>query len=101
MTNDTTWNIWQDVFQMKLISSLSNANNKELKIRQKENINTLLETNGLTKYASITPGIAGNISQKLDAGLFIYGSIIQAGLFIQVDAELISTKTQEVIQLFL
>ena len=36
MTNDTTWNIWQDVFQMKLISSLSNANNKELKIRQKK-----------------------------------------------------------------
>jgi AraC-like DNA-binding protein/TolB-like protein len=100
MTNDTNWNIWQDGIQMKLISSLSNANNKELKIRQKENINTLLETNGLTKYASITPGIAGKISQKLDAGLFIYGSIMQAGLVIQVDAELISTKTQEVIKSF-
>ena len=100
MTNDTTWNIWQDGIQMKLISSLSNANNKELKIRQKENINTLLKTNGLTKYASISPVIAGKISQKLDAGLFIYGSIMQAGLVIQVEAELISTKTQEVIKSF-
>jgi AraC-like DNA-binding protein/tetratricopeptide (TPR) repeat protein len=100
MTNDTTWNIWQDGIQMKLISSLSNANNKELKIRQKEDINTLLKTNEFTKYASISPGIAGRISQKLDAGLFVYGSIMRAGLVIQVDAELISTKTQEVIKSF-
>jgi AraC-like DNA-binding protein len=53
MTNDTTWNIWQESIQQSLISSLSN--NKEIKVRQEETINTFLKTKGLTEYAAITP----------------------------------------------
>ena len=98
MTNDTVWNIWQDGIQECMISSL--ANNKELKVRQKETINTVLEAGGLTKYSSISPGVAGRLSQKLDANLFIYGSIKQAGSVLRFDAQLISTKTREVIKSF-
>jgi TolB-like protein len=62
MTNDTIWNVWQDGIQQDFISSLSNAD--ELKVRQKETINTLLQTQGLAEYASISPGIAGTISKN-------------------------------------
>jgi tetratricopeptide (TPR) repeat protein len=54
----------------------------------------------LTKYSSLSPGIAGRISQKLDANLFVYGSIKQAGSVLRFDAQLMSTKTREVIKSF-
>ena len=37
MTNDTTWNIWQDGIQNELITSLTNS--EELKVRQTESVN--------------------------------------------------------------
>jgi tetratricopeptide (TPR) repeat protein len=98
MTNDTTWNIWQENIQQILISSFSDS--KELKVRQKETINPLLEMNGLAEYAAITPGIADKISQKLDANIFIYGTIEKAGSTIRLDAQLIKTKTKEVLKSF-
>jgi AraC-like DNA-binding protein/tetratricopeptide (TPR) repeat protein len=98
MTRDTSWNIWQGVMQECLISALSN--NKELKVRQKESINALLESRAITEYASLSPGIAGIISQKLDASLFIYGSIKQAGSILRVDVELTDTKSKEVVKSF-
>ena len=94
MTNDTTWNVWQDGIQNELISSLTNS--EELKIRQIESIAGLLQNKGLTNYASITPGIASTISQKLDADVFIYGSIKQVSSTIRVNAQLIDTKTEEI-----
>ena len=45
MTNDTLWNIWQDGIQDILINSLSNS--EELKVRQAENINKLVESQGM------------------------------------------------------
>ena len=98
MTNDTTWNIWQENIQQILISSFSNS--KELKVRQKETINPLLEVNGLAEYSAVTPGIADKISQKLDANIFIYGTIEKAGSTIRLDAQLIKTKTKEVLKSF-
>ena len=41
MTNDTTWNVWQGGIQEILINSLSNS--EELKVRQAEYINRLVE----------------------------------------------------------
>ena len=98
MTNDTIWNVWQDGIQTNLITFLSNS--KELKVRQIETINILLQSKGLTNYASITPSIASNISQKLDANIFIYGSINQAGSTIRLNAQLIDSKTKEVFKSF-
>jgi tetratricopeptide (TPR) repeat protein len=98
MTNDTTWNVWQDGIQDMLITSLSNT--EELKVRQRGSINTLIQIKGLTNYASITPSLASTISQNLDANYFIYGSIKQAGALIRVNAQLIDSKTEEVLKSF-
>ena len=98
MTNDTTWNVWQDGIQNELITSLTNS--EELKVRQTESINSLLQSKGLTNYASITPSVASTISQKLDANVFIYGSIKQAGTTIRINAQLIDSKTEEIFKSF-
>jgi tetratricopeptide (TPR) repeat protein len=98
MTNDTIWDVWQDGIQDNLITSLSNSG--ELKVRQSESINGLLLSKGLTNYASITPSIAGSISQKLDANVFISGSINQAGPVIRINAQLIDSRTEEVFKSF-
>lgn len=98
MTNDTTWNVWQDGIQNELINSLTNS--EELKIRQIESVTGLLQNKGLTNYASITPAIASTISQKLDADVFIYGSIKHVGVTTRVNAQLFDTKTEEIFKSF-
>jgi len=100
MTNDTTWNVWQDGIQNNLITSLSN-NPEELKVRQIESITGLLQSKGLTNYVSITPSIASKISQKLDANVFINGSINKSGTTIRVSEQLVNAKTEEIFKSFL
>ncbi len=98
MTHDTTWNKWQDWIQQCLISSFSNT--RELKVRQKESINTLLNIHYPVEYTQISPDIAGRISKRLEADLFIYGSIQSAGSILRLDAQLIDTETREVLKSF-
>lgn len=99
MTNDTTWNIWQNGIQINMITYLSN-NPDELQVRQAESVTDLLQGNGLINYASISPSLASKISQKLDADVFIHGSISQAGFTIRINAQLINSKTEEVFRSF-
>jgi tetratricopeptide (TPR) repeat protein len=98
MTNDTTWNIWQAGIQNELIASLTNS--EEIKVRQTETINSILQSKGLTNYASIIPSVANTISQKLDANVFVYGSIKQVGATIRLNAQLINSKTEEAFKSF-
>jgi len=98
MTNDTTWKIWQDGIQISLISSLSNL--KELRVTDSESVLRLLQREGFTDYASITPSVAGKISKEFDANIFICGSIIKAGEKIRINAQVISTDRKEVLQSF-
>ena len=98
MTNDTTWNKWQTAIQTDLITSLSNS--EELKVKQKESINSLLQSGGYTNYTSITPPVANRISKKLGATMFIYGSIKQSGTIIRLNAQLYDTKTKDDIKSF-
>ena len=98
LTNDTIWNVWQDGIQANLISSLSSA--EELKVRQTQTVNSLLQSKSLTNYASITPSVASNISKKLGANIFIYGSINQAGTTIRINAQLTDSKTEDIIKSF-
>jgi len=100
MTNDTTKKFWQEMIQDNLISLLSNYNYEGLKVRQLESINPLIQSKGLINYASITPSVASNISQKLYANVFVYGSINQAGSTIRLNAQLINSKTEEVFKSF-
>jgi tetratricopeptide (TPR) repeat protein len=100
LTNDTAkWNIYQEIIQISLTSYLSNFP-KDLQVRQTESINNLFNTKGLTNYASITPSYASKISQKLNADVFIYGNIIKSGNVIRLSAQLIDTKTEEIIKPF-
>jgi tetratricopeptide (TPR) repeat protein/TolB-like protein len=98
MTNDSLWNIWQDGIQENLISSLSNS--EDLKVRNKESVNRLLQKEAPANYASVLPSVAKIISQKLDAYVFISGSINQSGPVIRLNAQLINSKTDEVFKAF-
>ena len=98
MTNDTLWNVWQDGIQNELITSLTNS--EGLKVRQIESITGLIQSKGITDYASITPSVASTLSQKLGANIFIYGSIKQAGITIRLNAQLIDSKTQDALKSF-
>jgi tetratricopeptide (TPR) repeat protein len=98
MTNDTIWNVWQDGIQDILITSLSNSG--ELKVRQAESIFSLIQSGEHINYASITPTVARAISQKLDAHVFIYGSINQVGSTIRINAKLIDSNSDEVFKSF-
>jgi TolB-like protein len=98
MTNDTTLNVWQDGIQDILITSLSNS--EELKVKERESITNIFQSRGFTNYASITPSVASTVSKKLQANVFICGSIKQVGSTIRVDAQLIDTKTNEVFKSF-
>ncbi len=98
MSNDTSLNVWQDGIQQRFISSFSNTG--ELQVRHKESIQTLLSNQGITGLASLSPVVAGTVSEKLEADIFIYGSIQKSGSEIGIDAQLIDTKTKEVIKSF-
>jgi tetratricopeptide (TPR) repeat protein len=98
MTNDTLWNVWQSGIQEIMTASLSNS--EELKVRQTEPVKSLIQNKGYTNYASVTPSVAITISQKLDANVFVYGNIIQAGKTIRLNAQLYDSKTGEVIKPF-
>ena len=98
LTKDTIWNIWQEGIQSRLISSL--ANNPALKVKPQDIINTLLQINGQDNFAIISPSVKRNISRKIDANLYLNGSIREANSIISIDAQLVSTKTDEVIKSF-
>jgi tetratricopeptide (TPR) repeat protein len=99
MTNDTTWNVWQEGIQDMLVAYLSNSPD-ELKVRQIESINNLIQSKGIDNYSSITPSVANAISHKLNSDVFICGSIKRAGSKIRLNAQLIETKTEEVLKSF-
>jgi TolB-like protein/Tfp pilus assembly protein PilF len=98
MTNDTTWNVWQDGIQSILITTLSISG--ELKVRQLETITNMLKSKGLTDYASLTPSVAGLISKKLETSVYIQGSIKKSGNTMRLNAQLINTKTGEAFKSF-
>ena len=98
MTGDTTWFVWQNGIQNELINNLTNS--EELKIKQIESINDLIRNKGLTNAATISPSLASTISKKLNANVFIYGSIKQAGSTIRINAQLINSNTEEVFKSF-
>jgi tetratricopeptide (TPR) repeat protein len=98
MTNDIKLNNWQGGIQDNLINYLTNS--EELNVKQSESVNTLIQSQGITNYASITPSVAGKISVKLDANVFIFGSINQSGSIIRVNAQLTDSKTGEILKSF-
>jgi tetratricopeptide (TPR) repeat protein/TolB-like protein len=93
LTGDTIWNIWQTGIQNELTTFLTNS--EELKVRQTELVNKLIQVKGFTNFASITPSFAGTISQQIDATVFVYGTIKKAGSTVRVNAQLIDSETND------
>jgi tetratricopeptide (TPR) repeat protein/AraC-like DNA-binding protein len=98
MTNDTKWDVWQIGLQTNLIYKLTNSG--EIRVRQTETVNGLLQSKGFTDYASITPSVASIIARKLDANVLVYGSINEAGNKIRVNTAIINAKTKEAFKSF-
>jgi adenylate cyclase len=98
LTNDTNRDFWEVMIQDNLINSLSNE--RDLKVRQMQTVLTILESHDLTNYASLTPALARSVSQKLDANVFVQGSINQIGEITRLNAQLIDSKTEEVFKSF-
>jgi len=98
ITNDTAWNVWQNGIQDNLITYLSNFSDI-LEVRQSESINYYIKNKRLTN-STITPSAAGSISDKLNAGVFIFGSIKKAGSIVRINAQLFNSKTEEVLKSF-
>ena len=96
LTNDPTWNIWQEGMQTSFISFLTNT--KELLVRG--SVNELIQSKGITDYASLTPSIENNVSQKLDANVYISGSIINSGGKIRVIAQIFDALKEEAVKSF-
>ena len=80
-----------------MINLLSNS--EELKVKQKNSVSAVMKAKCQT-YASISPSIAGLISRKLDANIFIYGSIKKDVTAIRLTAQLIDSKTEEIFKNF-
>lgn len=99
MTNDSTRNFWQEMIQDNLITSLSNDPG-ELVIRQAGTVSALLQNNNLTNYASLTPSVGSVVSKKLDAKVFVLGSINQTRDKIRLNAKLIDSETEDLFKSF-
>jgi len=98
MTNDTTWNVWQAGIQNELINNLTSY--RELQVRQPESVNGLVGSAGNETYKALTPSFAGNVSRKLEADVFILGTIKQSGSVIRITAQLIDSKSGDIYKSF-
>jgi tetratricopeptide (TPR) repeat protein len=99
MNDDTTINNRQDWIQEILTDYLSN-NPEDLEVRQAESVRNLIQRKGFKDYASITPSVAAIISRRLDTKVFIYGNIKIAGTVVRLNARIIDSRNEEVIQSF-
>jgi tetratricopeptide (TPR) repeat protein len=98
MTNDTTFNVWQDGIQDNLINAL--ANSEELKVRQTESISVFLNAKGISNLASIKKSLIRSISRNLNANVLISGSLKTAGNALRINTQMIDSKSNEVFKSF-
>lgn len=98
MTNDTIWDIWQSGIQNELIASLTNS--EELSVRQTETVNNILGSRGLASIVSLGPSVAGDLSRRLEASVFINGSISQAENIVRINTQLIDSEREDIIKSF-
>jgi tetratricopeptide (TPR) repeat protein len=98
MTGEKQWDIWQEGIQEILTTILSNE--EGLKVKPAEIIDKLVSNEGVIKYASLTPSIAGKISRKLTTNIFISGNILKADSILLLNIQLFNTRSQEVLKSF-
>jgi tetratricopeptide (TPR) repeat protein len=97
MTNDTIR--YGEMIQANLISFLSDYP-KDLRVHEEESIKGVLEGNGVTNYASIKPSLGLLTARKLNADVYISGTVIRLSNNIRFLANMTDTKTKEIIKSF-
>jgi len=98
MTGDSTKNYLRTLIQDNLVTNLSYFP-EELTVRQTESVNYLIQSKSITNDDLFVSNNAGLISKKLDADFIINGRIGKVGP-IRIYAQLIDSKTGEIIQSF-
>jgi TolB-like protein len=98
LTNDTLRNIWKDLIQENLISALYNTS--ELHVRSKKSVNDLFQRKEYKGNSRIPSKIADDISEKVDADIYLNGSFMKVGRQIKIDLQMVDTKTEEVLKTF-
>lgn len=93
-TNDTLWDIWKLGIQDILVSSLSGS--ADLRVIQSQTVNSLVQSRGITNYASISPDFSNLMSKDLGANICIIGSIKQAGDTCRLDASVFDPRKETI-----
>jgi len=96
LTTDTLFNIWQEGIQHILISSLSNS--PDLAIRQSQTMHDFMVSSGYENYAAISPGVGGELAQKLETNTYISGQLIGTGNSIRINVQLRDAVSEEIYQ---
>jgi len=73
---------------------------EEFNVRPFELVRTLMDRDNISDYSSITPFTGSMISRRLDAEFFLIGNIFKMGEIIRLNAQLINSKSEEVIVTF-
>jgi len=99
MSNDSTLNYLKEWIPESIVSYLSNFS-EDLQVRRSESIYSLPESKSFTNNASIETSVATLMSQKLDASIFISGSLTKTIKDVVINANLLNSKTEEVLKSF-
>jgi tetratricopeptide (TPR) repeat protein len=96
LTNDTVLDGWAEWIQTDIISFLSGT--KELEVMDQESTNEFIKDRGITNFASVTPDLAGLLSNKQGIDVFVHGIIQRTGSIVKISAQLKDTKTKKVLK---
>ncbi len=99
LTNDTTFNYLQLGIQNGIVTGLSYYP-EDFKVRQFDLMRNVLKSENISDFSSITVSTGSTISKKLDADLFVIGDIYKTGEVIYINAQLVDSKTEEVLKSF-
>jgi tetratricopeptide (TPR) repeat protein len=94
LTNDPSWDIWQDGIKDQLITALSNVD--MLPIRKIAAVNPVMQNGGPIAYSKLSSSITRTSFRKPDADLLISGNIMKMDSGVRITAQMINSKSNDV-----
>jgi tetratricopeptide (TPR) repeat protein len=99
LTNDSTLNYLRLGIQEGVVTDLA-FYPEDFNVRSFDLIHNFLRGENIYEFSSITAYSGSRISKKLDADVFILGDIYKAGDILYINAQLIDSKSEEIIKPF-
>jgi tetratricopeptide (TPR) repeat protein len=96
ITDDSVLTLSGKITQIEVVNYLMNYNS-EFNVRQIEDVNTLLRSNGILSNATITPSLGSKISNLLQANVYMYGTIEQFGSKLRFGIQFFDSRSGEAI----